>query len=346
MNDLKASLSTLVAAQAEESDFSGVVSIVEKDDVWFEKAFGYADRSNRIPNQLDTRFGIASGTKFLTALAIGRLIDQGAVALESRLCDLVKTDFPNLSDAVTVRHLLTHTSGVYDYYDEEVEQDFDNYFVDIPWYQLETPSDYIPLFQSEGMKFEPGERYSYSNGGYILLGIIIEDVSGRRYRDFVAEEILGTCGMRDSGYFALNRLPERTALGYINEEDGRWHTNVYHLPIVGASDGGAFTTVDDVKKLWRAFFSNQILSPELTETFARAHVPAYSEGHWAGCGLHMRQGAQGLVHYIVGGDAGVGFTSQYVEPQDLIITVISNVSEGEWAMNKAITNHLKQEQVM
>ena len=132
---------------------------------------------------------------------------------------------------------------------------------------METPSDYIPLFQNEGMKFQPGEKCVYSNGGFILLGIIIEDVTGMKYRDFIEQQILKPCKMCDTGYFALNKLPVRTALGYMNREDGSWQTNIFNLPIIGASDGGIYTTVNDIKKLWRAFAANKVLSKELVDQF-------------------------------------------------------------------------------
>lgn len=158
----------LIQSEAADINFSGVISITRGDQSLFESASGFADRSNNIPNQLDTRFGTASGTKFFTALGIGRLIDSGKFSLNTRLSELVRYEFPLYDPGITVKHLLTHTSGVFDYYDEETVEDFDNYFVDISWYQLATPSDYLPLFQNEPMKFKPGERFAYSNGGYIL----------------------------------------------------------------------------------------------------------------------------------------------------------------------------------
>jgi len=166
------SLSAATDALARETSFSGVISVTGGDGP-FVAAYGLADRPNRLANTPCTRFGIASGTKLLTALTIGTLVEQGAFSVDTRVKELLSFDLPRFDDAITVEHLLTHTSGIFDYYDESLVSDFDNFFVAIPWYDLTTPRDYLPLFQNEGMKFAPGERFSYSNGGYILLGIVV-----------------------------------------------------------------------------------------------------------------------------------------------------------------------------
>ncbi|MCY7322347.1 MAG: beta-lactamase family protein [Phormidesmis sp. CAN_BIN36] len=228
----------------EEHAFSGVISIRQRDHVLYARAAGYADRSNKVENSLETRFGIASGTKFFTALAIGKLIEAQKLSFSTPLKDCIALGFPRYSQEITIRHLLTHTSGIPDYYDEEKIADFDQFTLSIPWYALRGPRDYLATFPDEAMKFAPGERFSYSNGGYILLGVVIEELTGMKYQDFVEQAIFKAIGMNHSGYFALNKLPEKTAMGYVEEKEG-WRTNIFNLPIVGASDGGAFTTVHD-----------------------------------------------------------------------------------------------------
>jgi CubicO group peptidase (beta-lactamase class C family) len=175
-----------------ETDFSGVISIHQAESQLYKQAFGYRDIQNRLPNLPGTRFGIASGTKLFTALGIGRLIDQGLLKLETRVGELSPDYVDFIDPRATIRHLLTYTSGIYDYYDEEIEQDFNRYFVSIPWYCLETPADYWPLFQGHDSKFQPGERYSYSNGGYVFLGIVIVKKS-------LASFFVISCGSRSSG---------------------------------------------------------------------------------------------------------------------------------------------------
>ena len=163
-------LDSAIAAKS----FSGVVSVTFQDAICYQKAFGYAERSNKLENQVGTRFGIASGTKFLTALAIGKLIDGKKLSFETKLKDCLAYPFPNYSAEVTIGQLLNHTSGIPDYYDEEKITDFENFALDIPMYALKALADYLPAFPNEPMKFMPGTQFSYCNGGYIVLGLVIE----------------------------------------------------------------------------------------------------------------------------------------------------------------------------
>ena len=332
-------LNQVIEQVVDETRFSGVIFVKLDGNVEFENAYGYADRSNKIRNTVDTRFGIASGTKFLTALGIGKLVDRGELSLASKLCDCVNIDFPHISKDVTIHHLLTHTSGVYDYYDEELVEDIDTFQLDIPCFELKGLKDYIPLFRNGEMKFNPGERFSYSNGGFILLGIVIEEISGTSYTDFIQENIFESCEMNDSGFFAMDRLPERTAFGYIDGEDG-WRTNIFNLPIVGSSDGGAFTTAKDLDKLWRAFFQGKVLSKQLTQLFLEKAVKDkdnrfYGHGIW----IYHEEGVD-PVHYLIGWDAGVSFRST-CPSSDSVITVISNTSAGAWAIDREIMKWLR-----
>ncbi|MBN1246995.1 MAG: beta-lactamase family protein [Anaerolineae bacterium] len=327
-----------IGATIADHDFSGVVRIRLAGQTVYEVAAGYADRANRLPNTVTTRFGIASGTKFFTALAVGKLIEAGTVALDTRLCDVVDLGFDQYAPEITIQHLLTHTSGIPDYYDEELADDFDNFSVGVPWSQLRGPRDYLAVFPKGPMKFAPGTRFSYSNGGYIALGIAIEALTGRAYRDFVTEEVLRPAGMMHSGFYAFNRLPGETAWGYIDEEDG-WRTNIYNLPIIGASDGGAYTTLDDMTQLWQAFWGERIVAPALVALFTEPHARAESEGEHAfyGHGIWIYDdGAGTREHYIEGCDAGVSFRSGRNLARDLEVTVISNTTGGAWPILETI----------
>jgi len=331
-------LSIALEKIALETKFSGAIYVRQGEQILYQKAFGYAERSNRIPNSLDTRFVIASGTKFFTALAIGKLIESGKLDFSSKIAELIPWDFQHYSREITVRQLLTHTSGIPDYYDEEKVDDFDNFTVDVPWYELKGPRDYLSVFPDEAMKFPPGERFSYSNSGYILLGILIEEITGIPYQEFVEKEIFAPVGMGRSGYFAMNRLPEGTAFGYV-EDEGGWRTNIYNLPIIGASDGGAYTTLHDIENLWDAFWGYKILSKEMVEIFTAPHVDVTGEGanKFYGHGIWIRKGA-GLdtEEYIEGADAGVSFYSGVTRANNLLVTVISNTSDGVWPILRAI----------
>jgi CubicO group peptidase (beta-lactamase class C family) len=331
----------------EEHAFSGVISIRRQDTVLYERAAGYADRSNKIENTLETRFGIASGTKFFTALAIGKLIEAAKLSFSTKLKDCIALNFPHYSQEITIRHLLTHTSGIPDYFDEDKVTDFDNFTLSIPWYALRGPRDYLALFPDEPMKFMPGEGFSYSNGGYILLGAVIEELTGMKYQDFVEQTIFKPIGMNQSGYFAMNKLPEKTALGYVEEAAG-WRTNIFNLPIVGASDGGAFTTVQDIRTLWKAFWSYEILPKALVEISAQPYARAKTQGEhtYYGHGLWICEDeGQNREIYITGCDAGVSFKSIVNHANELQVTVISNTTDGAWPVLEDIAAALKRESV-
>ena len=328
-------LNASVDAQA----FSGVISIRQQGQVLYERAAGYADRSNQLENTLDTRFGIASGTKFLTALAIGKLIAAHQLSFATQLKDCCSLNFPHYAPEITIRHLLTHTSGIPDYYDEEKITDVDHFTLSRPWYELRGLRDYLAVFPDEAMKFPPGTRFSYSNAGYILLGVVIEELTGLKYQEYVEQAIFKPIGMDRSGYFAFDQLPARIAQGYIEDADG-WRTNIYQLPIVGASDGGAFTTVDDLATLWQAFWAYEILPKELAETYAQPYVKAGGEGEhtcsYYGHGLWLWEADGKREVYITGSDAGVSMRSSVIREAELQIIVMSNTTHGAWPILRDI----------
>ncbi len=338
-------LDQILDTSIEKNAFSGVVYVRQNGRVLYERAAGYADRANRRANALDTRFGIASGTKFFTALAIGKLIEAEKLALDTKVAECVPWNFPRYSKEITIRQLLTHTSGIPDYYDEEKFTDFDNFTVAIPWSELRGPKDYLPVFPDEDMKFAPGARFSYSNGGYILLGVVIEEVAGMPYRDFVTQEIFVPAGMTRSGYFAMNKLPENTAFGYVEEGEREWRTNVYNLPIIGASDGGAYTTTHDLARLWDAFWGYRLLSQELVEVYTQPYAKVESEGpheHY-GHGIWIHDGDdRGREPYIIGCDAGVSMRSGVIRATDTLVTVLSNTTEGAWPVLADVYKALKE----
>jgi CubicO group peptidase (beta-lactamase class C family) len=315
---------------AAETEFSGVISVFRDASTLFSKAFGYRDIKNKLPNTTSTIFGIASGTKVFTALGIGVLVDQGQLSLGTTIRDIDQAYTGFVDEHATILHLLTHTSGIYDYYDEEIEQDYDTFCVEIPWCELETPSDYYPLFEGKAMKFRPGERYAYSNGGYVFLGMLIEKLTGMLYRDFIREHVLHAASMHSSGFYAFNDLPANTANGYLED---RRTTNIYQLPPRGGGDGGMYTTTDDLRAFWHSLFSHRILSKELTATYLRTHC-AINDTVGYGCGLYKR--LDNSMFSIVGEDAGVGFDSRYLPHDKLTINILSNITNGEIGIRRAV----------
>jgi CubicO group peptidase (beta-lactamase class C family) len=219
--------------------FSGVVRVGE--EAW---AFGYADRAHEIPNTVDTQFAIASGVKGFTAL-----VAVSTLPFALRVRELLGEDLPLVDDRVTVEHLLRHRSGIGDYLDEEVHGDWEEYLMPVPVHELATTSAYLRVLDGHPQKFPPGQRFSYSNSGFVLLALVAERASGRSFYELVDELICQPAGMRDTAFLRSDALPGTAAIGYLS--DGR--TNVFHLPVRGSGDGGIYTSVGDMARFWEWF---------------------------------------------------------------------------------------------
>jgi len=322
-------------------EFSGVLSVTEMNGVIFKKACGYRNRAEEIPNTVDTAFGIASGTKLFTGLAICKLIDLGRLSLECKLCDLLSVDLGQIDKRVTVFHLLTHTSGVGDYIDEDAEDCekqlqalYDKYPVQL-WTQLEY---YLKMITPLVPKFEPGERYCYSNSGFVLLGLIVEAVSGMPYQQFVKENIIAPCKLTHTGFYRMDSLPFNTALGYMQDEDTEeWRTNIFSMPILGGSDGGLFTCAKDLDMLWRAVFSNKIISEKATQTFLKPYMKMGGEDEhsgWYGLGVYLQNNSSNAAYYAVGGDSGVDFFTAYFPQTKIVVSALGNINLNTFPLLK------------
>lgn len=322
-------IETIAQVQA-NNDFSGTVLVKDDRNTLVDLSYGYANRSEQLRNNSLTRFGIASGCKIFTAVAICQLVENGKLSFDSRLKDCVDFDFPKFDEEITIHHLLTHTSGIPDYYDEEVMGvgDFEELWRDRPMYHIRRLKDFLPLFQDRPMKFEMGTRFSYNNAGYILLGLVVEAVSQQSFTDYVEEHIFNKAGMESSGYFEFDKLPTNTAQGYIDFSDGTWKTNIYSLPAKGGSDGGAFVTVQDMEKFWDALMKHALLSPETTKRMLIDHIRVDDDDCY-GYGVWITKTPDAIVKYhVMGYDPGVSFHSAYYPDQSITAVVCSNRSTG------------------
>lgn len=322
----------------EEESFSGVIHLSKDGEHLYNKSFDFADRSNSRENRVSTRFGIASGTKFFTALAIGKLVEQGKLRFDDRALDYVNYDFPTYDPSITIHHLLTHTSGIPDYFDEDEIEDFDNFQIDVPWYSVKEPKDYFSSFPQKPMKFEPGSKFSYSNSGFVLLAAIVAEVTGIPYTAFVEKNVLKPAGMEHSGFFRLDQLPENTANGYVEEEEG-WRINIYNLPIIGGGDGGMFTTTGDMENFWNALIKGEIVTTDLVSLFLHPHMQTDPEeaDRFYGYGVWLIKTSEySYVPTIMGCDAGISFLSKASLDNKVIYSCISNTTEGAWPILESV----------
>ncbi len=310
-----------------EKNFSGVITIMKGEKEVYNKANGYANRPLEINNELDTTFGIASGTKLFTALGILKLVEEGKIKLDDLAFDYIDKDFPTYSSSVTIKQLLSHTSGIPDYYDEDLIEDFDNFTVSVPWCLLKKPSDYLEVMPEREMKFVPGSDFHYNNGAYIFLAMIIEKIAGD-YHKYITDEVLLKHGLNNSGFYHFDQIPKGVANGYIDLDDGNYKTNIYSLPIVGGGDGGIFSSSKDIITLWTELMNGKVIKEELVKEMI--YPITNNDDNRYGLGVWLNKGKTDDTYtpYIVGSDAGISFVSLCTN--GVICNIVSNTSEGAW----------------
>ncbi|MUG66314.1 serine hydrolase [Paenibacillus campinasensis] len=320
------------------AQFSGAVLIRQHEETRYEQAYGFANRSEEMPNHPHTRFAMASGSKLFTAVAVCQLVERGHITYNTRLQEWLELPEIEGFGDVTVHHLLTHTSGVADYFDEEVMDDFEQLWLTTPMYHVREPEDVLALFQDQPMKFKPGERFSYSNSGYVLLGLLIERVTGESFRTYIENHIFQACGMESTGYYRMDRLPKQTALGYIDEEGGQWRTNIYSVPLIGQPDGGAYTTLYDLDLFWQHFLKGKLVSEETAALMLTPQVePDDDDSYGYGIWIDIRDN-EIFRHYIMGCDPGVSLISFIYAGTGIRSHVLSNQTEGAFLLAQELDN--------
>ena len=335
-------LSRLIDSVAHDSQFSGVVSSTAGNSAEFtveaEAAFGFAHRGYRVPNSLDTRFAIASGTKGLTALAVAGLIRLGILDFNTPARQLLGRDLPLIDDQVTVGQLLAHRSGIGDYFDEEAAGSITDYVLPVPVHQLVGSEDYLRVLDGFPQKFRPDERFSYCNSGYAVLALLAERASRLPFAELLQSLVCRPAGMLRTGFVRSDELPADAAIGYLPLPDVD-RGNVFHLPVLGSGDGGLYSTSGDLRRFWSALYSGAIVPAELLGELLQpqSEIPdrglAYGRGFW----LRPETGTVILEGY----DAGVSFRSWHDPVARRTVTVLANSSDGAWPMAAAIADFFR-----
>ena len=265
-----------VQQQVSEDKFSGVVLIAKNGEPIFEQAYGFADREHRIPNTLQTRFGTASMGKMFTAVATLQLAEGGKLKLDEPIGKYL-TDYPNkdLASKVTISELLSHTGGTGELFGPELDKHR---------LELRTHEDYIRLFGGRPVRFEPGSRWEYSNYGFVILGAVIERVSGLSYYDYVRDHIFGPAGMTQTRFPSEGEPEPGRSVEYTKHGGTIWHpgeTNPPSGPIRGMAAGGASTTIDDLLRFANVLQANKLLDAHHTELLTTGHIATPSGGRSA-----------------------------------------------------------------
>ncbi|MBW3625230.1 MAG: beta-lactamase family protein [Armatimonadetes bacterium] len=267
------------AAQASRADrFSGVVLIARGDRILIHRAYGLAERDHDVPNRKNTRFHMGSMPKMFTAVAIAQLVEAGKISFDDTLSERLP-EYPNRAAAekITVRHLLTHTAGLGGLFER-------------PGYdrrkKYRSHSDYFPLFADSPLLFEPGKEWSYSNEGYLVLGAIIEKVSGKSYDDYIRDRILQPAGMKETGNVEVEEVTPNRAVGYLHDAienplglDPR-RSHLQFLGWRGNACGGAYSTASDLLRFALALRNHRLLSPAMTEEMTSPKVEMGANTGW------------------------------------------------------------------
>ncbi len=322
----------------EEMAFRGCLRVIRGQEVLREAASGFADLPNQVPNTQDTRFATASCGKVFVAVAILQLVDQGRLRLEDRLGDLADFELRAIDPDITVAELLSHTSGIPDYFDESVMAHYEDLWQDLPNYRIRTNRDLLPLFVDKPMMYPHGTRFQYNNTGFVVLAMILERVTGLAFDACLRERVFEPCGMLRTGYFELDRLPAGCAANYIEDghPDGP-RTNIYSVDAKGTGAGGAFTTTGDICRFWQGLVGHRLLSPEMTALMLANHS---GEAGCYGYGVWLMNTPGGALPYIQGSDPGVSFVSVCEPRSGLVCVLVSNYGDDVWTpLDQVLQSH-------
>lgn len=323
-DELSATIAAQLQAEFEAERFSGAVLVARGDEVIHSQAIGLADRGTGRANTLDTPINLGSINKMFTAIAIAQL--QAAGKLDWQ--DTVGRHLPDLPNAairerVTIHQLLTHTSGVGSYW---------NAAHDARKAELDTQREFLETFVDEPLLFEPGQGLEYSNGGPVILGLIIEALSGRDYYDYVREHIYEPSGMTHAGHFRRDDVAAAFALGYLKGEDGQWKDNTAGLSLRGSAAGGGYASANDLRAFSRALSDGRLLPRSTLETLWKAHTQPGPIGYGYLFSVGNTSGHRWVGHN--GGAPGISAEFLHYPDDGLAIIVLANQDNAAMAMRE------------
>ena len=244
--------------------FSGTILLARNGEVLYKGAFGVANKDFNSPNRIDTKFNLGSMNKMFTAVSIAQLVEKGKLSFDDPLSKFIP-DFPSAEAAkkIQIKHLLTHTAGLGGYFSDRYDG--------MSRERLRTVDDMMNLARQDekDLRFEPGSRWAYSNTGMLVLGKVIEVVSGQSYFDYVRENIYRPAGMTNTDAYELDRVNTNLAVGYdkqFTDTGVEWSNNVFSHVMRGGPQGGGYSTVEDLLKFDQALRSGKLVSAATLKT--------------------------------------------------------------------------------
>jgi CubicO group peptidase (beta-lactamase class C family) len=301
----------------QEDKFSGAVLIARNGHPLWQKAYGFADRERHIPNNLNTRFRLGSMNKLITAIAIAQLVQAGKLKYSDTIAKVLP-DYPNkdVAEKVTIEQLLTHTSGLGDIFTPKFDEVKDT---------LHDQRSYFQLFVNEPLRFEPGKGVSYSNAAFIVLGVIVEKLSGEDYYNYVQRHIYAPAGMTSSGSFPKTDHIANLAVGYTHMgSPNAWKPNWDTLPWRGMAAGGGDSNLHDLLALSEALRNNKLIAPELRDAMFKPRADARAMGKF-GYGTEIKQVAGHTIVSKGGGAPGMNAMLDMYQDTGYTVVVLSNI---------------------
>lgn len=271
-------LDALMKKLSDADVFSGAVLLAKDGQVIYKKAAGLANKDFNAPNRVDTKFNLGSMNKMFTAVSIAQLVERGKLSFDDPLSKFLP-DFPDKESAekIKIKHLLTHTAGLGSYFNQK--------FMESSRARFRTVNEMMTLAKDEKLLFEPGSRWRYSNTGMLVLGAVIEKVTGQSYFDYVRENIYKVAGMTNTDCYELDRVNPNLAVGYEKEytDDGiRFRNNIFSHVMRGGPAGGGYSTVEDLLKFAVALRSNKLVGESYVKLLLSAkpelNSPRYGFG--------------------------------------------------------------------
>ena len=313
--------------------FAGAVLIAKDGKPVLAEAYGLADREHKIANTLKTRFRIGSMNKMFTAVSILQLAQAGKLQLTDPVGKYL-TDYPNkdIATKVTIHQLLTHTGGTGDFFGPE----FDAHRL-----ELKTLQDYVTLFGNRPPKFEPGSKWEYSNYGFLMLGVIIEKVTGQSYYDYVREHVYKPAGMSSTDSEPEDKTVSDRSVGYTKQDSTEWKTNIDTLPYRGTSAGGGYSTVEDLSKFADALLGNKLLHAHFMELLTTGKDGTPDNSYAYGFGVRTINGTRCFGHG--GGAPGMNGDLEICPSVGYVVAVLANLDPpAATRASQFITNRLPQ----
>ena len=312
-------LKKLVMRLDKNLTFSGTLLFAKDDKVLFRHAAGEASKRFHVPNNIDTKFNLGSMNKMFTSTAILQLVEQNRLSLDDTLDKYLDELWlpKDVTSKITIHHLLTHTSGLGSYFNETYDRSSRLLFRQL--------DDYKSLIKDDRPQFTPGERFSYSNTGMFLLGVVIEKVTGENYFDYIRKNISDKSGMQNTDCYEMDYPVENLAIGYSRDRNSPygWQNNIYKHVVKGGPAGGGFSTVTDLFRFARALVSGKLVSKPYLEKMWTDHA-----GSGYGYGFVINEGEFGKSVGHGGGFPGINSNLEIFLDGGYTAAVMSNYDQG------------------